>query len=142
VVFQAPSLLPPLNVLENTALPLLLRGVDAAAARSAARHALHALGLEPLANALPEELSGGQAQRVAVARVIADQPKLILADEPTGQLDHRAAVVVIDALFTAAVLTGAALVVTTHDQRIACRLQSQWSMTAGELTIAESSNAR
>jgi ABC-type lipoprotein export system ATPase subunit len=137
VVFQAPSLLPALDVAENVALPLLLRGVDAATAKWSALDALRSLGLETMANKLPEELSGGQAQRVAVARVLADHPRLILADEPTGQLDHVTGLDVIDALLTAAELTGAALVVNTHDPLIADQLPLRWSMTAGQLTITE-----
>ena len=137
VVFQAPSLLPALDGAENVALPLLLRRVDAATATRSAHDALRSLGLENMANKLPEELSGGQAQRVAVARVLADRPRLILADEPTGQLDHATGLEVIDALLTAAELTGAALVVNTHDPLIADRLPLRWSMTAGQLTITE-----
>ena len=137
VVFQGPSLLPALDVAENVALPLLLRGVDADTARGLALDALRSLGLETMANKLPEELSGGQAQRVAVARVLADRPRLILADEPTGQLDHATGLDVIDALLTAADLTGAALVVNTHDPLIANQLPRRWSMTAGQLTVTE-----
>jgi ABC-type lipoprotein export system ATPase subunit len=135
VVFQAPSLLPALDVSENVALPLLLRGVDADTARSSALDALRSLGLETMANKLPEELSGGQAQRVAVARVLADRPRLILADEPTGQLDHTTGSEVVEALLTAAELTGASLVVNTHDPLIANQFPLRWSMTAGQLTI-------
>jgi ABC-type lipoprotein export system ATPase subunit len=137
VVFQAPSLLAPLSVIENTALPLLLRGVDKQTAQSHAFDALRALGLDTLANKLPEELSGGQAQRIAVARVLADEPRLILADEPTGQLDHATGLDVIDALITTANLSGAALVVNTHDPAVAQRLPQRWNMHAGQLTITE-----
>jgi ABC-type lipoprotein export system ATPase subunit len=137
VVFQAPSLLPALDVVENVALPLLLRGVDANAANQSAHDALRLLGLDAMANKLPEELSGGQAQRVAVARVLADHPRLILADEPTGQLDHGTGLDVVRALLTAAEITGAALVVNTHDPFVANQLDVRWSLTAGQLTITE-----
>jgi ABC-type lipoprotein export system ATPase subunit len=136
VVFQGPSLLPSLDVLENVALPLLLRGLDTVTARNCALEALGSLGLEPMANKLPEELSGGQAQRIAVARVLADRPQLILADEPTGQLDHATGNEVISALLRAAELTGAALVVNTHDPLIANQFPIQWSMKAGQLTVS------
>ncbi len=137
VVFQASSLLPPLDVAENVALPLLLEGSDRHDAADQARTALIRLGLEDLSEKLPEELSGGQAQRVAIARVLAGRPQLILADEPTGQLDHTSAVAVIDALVAAALHTGAALVVNTHDPAVAARLDTRWTMADGTLANSE-----
>ncbi len=137
VVFQAPSLLPPLDVVENVALPLLLAGADRRDARTRAVAALARLGLEDLVGQLPEELSGGQAQRVAIARVLAGHPTLILADEPTGQLDHRSGRAVIDALMAAAIHTGAALVVNTHDPAVADQLDVRWSMANGTLVSSE-----
>ncbi|MEY2400316.1 MAG: putative transport system ATP-binding protein [Ilumatobacteraceae bacterium] len=133
VVFQGPSLLPPLDVLENVALPLLLQGIDRAAARSHAHVALERVGLESLSSKLPEELSGGQAQRVAVARVLAGRPRLILADEPTGQLDNINGALVVDALIDAATAMNAALIVNTHDPAIAERFTDRWTMSAGRL---------
>jgi ABC-type lipoprotein export system ATPase subunit len=135
VVFQGPSLLPPLDVRENVALPLLLAGVSEAEASAAAGAALDRLGLSSLAAKLPEELSGGQAQRVAVARVLAGRPQLILADEPTGQLDHATGGAVIDVLIESAVLLGAALVVTTHDPAVADRFDVRWEMADGRLLV-------
>lgn len=134
VVFQSPSLLPPLDVVENVALPLLLQGESRVSANSAALAALERLGLEALASKLPEELSGGQAQRVAIARVLAGRPRLILADEPTGQLDHHNGALVVDALISAAAELGAALIINTHDQTIADRLPICWAMAGGRLT--------
>ncbi len=131
VVFQGPSLLPPLDVTENVALPLLLGGASETDAHAAAAAALARLHLCALATKLPEELSGGQAQRVAVARVLAGRPRLILADEPTGQLDHAAATVIVDALVETASHLGAGLVVTTHDQLVAARLATRWTMADG-----------
>lgn len=133
VVFQGPSLLPALDVVENVALPLLLADVDDSAAARRARDALHRLGIDELANKLPEQLSGGQAQRVAVARVLASRPRLILADEPTGQLDHQAAHLVVDVLLQASAELGASLVVSTHDPIIADRLDVQWTMRDGRI---------
>jgi putative ABC transport system ATP-binding protein len=135
VVFQTPSLLPPLDVIENVALPVLLAGADRSKAEEAAHHALARLGLDALAPKLPEELSGGQAQRVAVARALAGAPRLLLADEPTGQLDHIAGTQVIDVLLEAAMLTGAALVISTHDPQIARRLRRHWQMVDGRLLV-------
>ena len=139
VIFQGPSLLPPLDVAENVALPLLLAGLPAPEAADAARRALDRLGLAGLAPKLPEELSGGQTQRVAVARALAGRPRLILADEPTGQLDHRAGAAVVDALLETADALGAALVVATHDPLVAGRLTARWSMTDGRLFVPEGS---
>ena len=133
VVFQGPSLLPPLDVAENVTLPLLLAGATRTAARAAAEAALDRLALSSLASKLPEELSGGQAQRVAVARVLAGRPRLVLADEPTGQLDFATGATVIDALMEAVDHLDAALVVTTHDPRTAARLSTRWTMADGEL---------
>jgi len=133
VVFQGPSLLAPLDVTENVALPQLLAGAEEAEALAGARRALARLGLIELAGNLPEELSGGQAQRVAVARVLAGAPRLILADEPTGQLDHATATSVVQALLEAADALRAALLVTTHDPEVAGLLPTRWAMVDGRL---------
>ena len=134
VVFQGPSLLPPLSVLENTALPLVIGGMTDTDAQRVARGALRTLGLEELADKLPEEISGGQAQRVAVARALAGRPSLILADEPTGQLDSVNAAAVVDVLIAASALAGAALVISTHDLQLAARLPERWEIHNGQLT--------
>jgi ABC-type lipoprotein export system ATPase subunit len=133
VVFQGPSLLAPLDVLENVALPLLLMGAAEAGAREQARRALDLAGVADLAARLPEELSGGQAQRVAVARALVSRPRLILADEPTGQLDRASARRVIDLLVAVAGSLGAALVVSTHDAGVAEALPVRWRMDRGRL---------
>jgi ABC-type lipoprotein export system ATPase subunit len=137
VVFQSPSLMPPLTVLENVSLPLLLVGLERDDAGRHARQALGALDLEELADKLPEELSGGQAQRVAIARILASRPQLILADEPTGQLDHLTGAHVIDALVAVATTANAGLVVNTHDPTVAERFPTQWNMADGRLTTPE-----
>jgi ABC-type lipoprotein export system ATPase subunit len=137
VVFQGPSLLPPLTVEENVALPLVLSGVPDGAAHPRARQALAALDLVDLAEKLPEEISGGQAQRAAIARALAGEPLLILADEPTGQLDHASGAAVVDVLLTAADRTNAGLVVATHDPSVAERLAERWEMHDGRLGVKE-----
>lgn len=133
LVFQGRSLVSTLDVTENVRLPLLFAGVAEPVATARAADALDRLGIAELAHALPDALSGGQAQRVAIARVLAAQPRLILADEPTGQLDHTAAALVIDVLITAADDLGSALIVSTHDPLIARRLPTQWAMRDGRL---------
>jgi ABC-type lipoprotein export system ATPase subunit len=138
VVFQGPSLLPPLTVAENVALPLLLAGRTEERAREGARAALERLGLAELSDKLPEEISGGQAQRVAVARALTGAPLLLLADEPTGQLDHETAAEVVDVLEEAARHSGAALVVATHDPEVAERLPQRWVMRDGRLVFSPS----
>lgn len=134
LVFQSPSLIPALDVGENVALPLILAGTPARQARGAADDALAALGIGWLGQKLPEELSGGQAQRAAIARVLACRPSLILADEPTGQLDHQTAGRIMQVLIQAADSLGAALLVTTHDPVIAGLLDRNWHMHDGTLT--------
>jgi putative ABC transport system ATP-binding protein len=136
VVFQGPSLLPALDVLENTTLAAVLTGTDEAEATQRALVALESVGLAGYAGQLADTLSGGQAQRVAVARAMTLRPRLILADEPTGQLDAGTGAHVLDALLTAAQETGAALVVTTHDPSIAGRLDERWTMDDGRLLVA------
>ena len=131
MVFQGPSLLPPLSVLENVALPLQLAGIRADEATAEALRALARLDLADLAEKLPEEISGGQAQRVAVARVLASRPRLILADEPTSQLDRSNGAHVIDVLIEAADTLQAALLISTHDHAIADRFTTRWTVADG-----------
>src|SRR5882672_3849326 len=137
IVFQGPSLLPPLDVTENIALPLLLAGGQETQSRERAAAALHDVGLDELAARLPEELSGGQAQRVAVARALAARPRLVLADEPTGQLDSAHAAQVAGLLLDAASRLGAGLVLATHDLTIAGRLPVRWQMAGGRMVIED-----
>jgi ABC-type lipoprotein export system ATPase subunit len=134
VVFQGPSLLPSLDAMENVTLPLLLAGVPADEAARVAAEALDAVGVLDVASQLPDELSGGQAQRVAVARALAGSPQLIVADEPTGQLDHAAAADVLSALEASAAASGAALIVSTHDRTVSSRFACRWTMSDGRLT--------
>jgi putative ABC transport system ATP-binding protein/lipoprotein-releasing system ATP-binding protein len=137
VIFQGPSLLAALTVLENVALPLVLGGATNADARAHASETLERLGLTALTDKLPEEISGGQAQRVAVARALAGSPRLILADEPTGQLDRDNGAAVVQVLLAAAEHAAAALVVATHDPTVAARLPQRWEMDSGRLVTTK-----
>ena len=132
-VFQTESLLAPLTVLENIEVPQLLLGSNPDEARGDAALILRALDLAELADKLPEEISGGQAQRAAVARSLITQPELILADEPTGQLDHQTAKHLLSLLLRRIKGTDTALVIATHDPIIASRMETQWTMDHGVL---------
>ena len=136
-VFQAQSLLAPLSALENAALPMLLLGAEPDLALGRARDLLERLGLGSVMQQLPEELSGGQAQRVAVARALVTAPRLILADEPTGQLDSVSAQHLMDVLIAECDRINAALVVATHDPQVATRLGQVWQMARGVLVQRE-----
>ncbi|KQW18183.1 MULTISPECIES: ATP-binding cassette domain-containing protein [Nitrobacteraceae] len=135
MVFQSPSLMAPLSVIENVELPLILKdGRDDA--RATAMEALKRVGLADLANKLPEELSGGQGQRVAMARAIAARPQLLLADEPTGQLDQATGLALIDGLLNWLAGSPTALVIATHDLAIAERMERIWHMDHGQMCSA------
>jgi ABC-type lipoprotein export system ATPase subunit len=118
-------------VLENVALARQLTGEPEVSALLAARGALDRLGLGELADKLPEEISGGQAQRVAIARALVGNPRLILADEPTSQLDRVNGERVVDLLLEVSDASGAALVVATHDEAVATRLDERWHVADG-----------
>ena len=135
IAFQAPSLIPTLSVVENVEVPLRIAGcIPSPRARAVA--ALESLGLADIADKIPDELSGGQAQRVALARVIALKPRLILADEPTGQLDQLIARQTVDALLDSIEGRDTALVVATHDPSVAERMKTTWLMDYGELRLS------
>jgi putative ABC transport system ATP-binding protein/lipoprotein-releasing system ATP-binding protein len=132
-VFQTESLLAPLTVLENIEVPRLLGGSNADEARNDASEILGALDLGAIADKLPEEISGGQAQRAAVARSLITEPALILADEPTGQLDHHTAAHLLDLLLRRLEGRDTALVIATHDPVVASRMKTRWTMDHGVL---------
>ena len=136
LAFQSPSLLAPLTVAENIALPLIM-GRSEQAIGAAVSAALQIFDLTSLADKLPEELSGGQMQRVALARAIAGNPSLILADEPTGQLDQPTGRSVLDALLLHLEGTDTALVISTHDPAVAQRMSQVWRMKHGVLSTTE-----
>ena len=132
VSFQVSSLLPSLTVRQNVEVPLLVLGE--ANATSRAKEALDRFGLVNLGERFPDEISGGQAQRVALARAMAASPRLLLADEPTGQLDQETGRIVIDTLIDWANQSHCALVVATHDQQVARKFKNLWRMSFGVLS--------
>src|SRR4051812_40334740 len=141
-VFQGPGLLPPLSVLDNVRLPLLLLEIAESEASEAALDALGLFDLEHLRHKLPEEISGGQAQRVAIARALVVRPSLVLADEPTGQLDTATAFAVLDRLLAIVDDIGAAILLSTHDDRVAVQLAKRWTMRDGILRTADEADPR
>lgn len=121
-IFQQYNLLPKLSVLENVKLPLLYRGLSEHEQNTRAIEALKSVGLESKRSNLPSQLSGGQQQRVSIARALAGDPSVILADEPTGALDSRTSAEVIEFL-TELNRAGNTIVLITHDNMIASKTQ-------------------
>jgi len=135
-VFQAFHLLPHLNAEQNVALPLLLRGTPAEEMRSRARALLGAVGLGGREGAMPRELSGGELQRVAIARALVGEPKLVLADEPTGNLDPDNARQVLEILRGQVKKHGAAGILVTHSEAAAATCDRQYRLTVEGLKPA------
>lgn len=131
IVFQNFHLVPTMTALENVAVPLELAGRVDAFDRAAA--ALTAVGLGHRTSHYPAQLSGGEQQRVALARAIAVKPKLILADEPTGNLDAATGETIVELLFRLASEEGATLLLITHDKNLAARCRRQLSLADGRL---------
>lgn len=131
-IFQSFQLLPALSALENVMLPLQLKNNPEARALSLA--ALKQVGLSERMQHYPKQLSGGEQQRVAIARAFATQPKLLFADEPTGNLDHATGQMIIELLFEMNASQGTTLVLVTHDLTLAARCQRQLVLSQGQLT--------
>ena len=130
MAFQGPSLLPPLTVLENVVLPLLLEGAEEPMATRAAQSMLERFDLGEVASKLPEEISGGQSQRAGIARALVGSPKLVLADEPTGNLDPENARQVLSLFQAQAKEHGAAAILATHSERAAAACDRRYRLTA------------
>ena len=133
-VFQSFNLLPRLSVLENVELPLLYRGASSAEARLKAQLAVERLGLGDRITHRPAELSGGQKQRIAIARALVGEPTLILADEPTGNLDSSSAQETMNLLLELNHEQAVTLIMVTHDPGLACQLDRCLHVQDGQLT--------
>jgi putative ABC transport system ATP-binding protein len=130
-VFQAFHVLPQLNVEQNVGLPLLLRGIDSKEKTTAA---IAAVGLAGREASAPRELSGGELQRVAIARALVGTPKLVLADEPTGNLDPENARQVLELFRTEVKTRGAAAILATHSEAAAAACDRRYRLTPAGLT--------
>lgn len=137
IVLQFGQLLPELTVVQNVALPLLLEGHRRAESQRAARSWLERLGVVEMADASPAELSGGEQQRVAVARALVTGPKVVFADEPTGALDTVAGEQVLGQLLGVVRDSGATLVMVTHDNRVAARADREIMLRDGLVEKAQ-----
>jgi putative ABC transport system ATP-binding protein len=140
IVFQAFHLIPTMTALENVAVPLDLAGVPHAAER--ARQELAGVGLGGRLDHYPGQLSGGEQQRVALARALAPEPAILVADEPTGNLDEATGRQIIELMFDLKARRGATLVLVTHDAGLARRCDRMIRLRSGEIERDESSPAR
>jgi putative ABC transport system ATP-binding protein len=132
-VFQAFHVLPHLTVEQNVGLPLLLRGFDANEIHLKTKKLIAAVGLADRENSMPRELSGGELQRVAIARALVGEPKLVLADEPTGNLDQENARQVLELLREQVKAHGAAGILVTHSEAAAATCDRRYRLTASGL---------
>jgi lipoprotein-releasing system ATP-binding protein len=135
-VYQFHFLLPELTALENVMVPLRIRRNGAAIAQQKAEYILEAVGLSHRLHHKPSELSGGERQRVAIARALITEPACILADEPTGNLDEKAAAEVFELMLALNERFNTALLIVTHDLRLAAKMDRQLLLTQGHLTEA------
>ena len=132
-VYQAHHLLPEFSALENVMMPQLIAGKTKAAAEAEARRLLDIMGLSQRLAHRPSQLSGGEQQRVAIARALANHPRVLLADEPTGNLDPRTAAGVFDALIAIVREEGTAALVATHNLELAARMDRTLVLDDGKL---------
>jgi lipoprotein-releasing system ATP-binding protein len=132
-IYQAHHLLPELSAVENVMLPQMIRGLGKASARTRAAELLSYLGLKERLTHRPAELSGGEQQRVAIARAVANAPRILLADEPTGNLDVRTADRVFEALTQLVRASGLAAIIATHNLELAERMDRQVTLREGQV---------
>ena len=133
-VFQFHNLIPVLTALENVELPLITSGVKRKVSRDRAMELFRRVGLQDRTDHLPDELSGGEQQRVAIARALANHPRIVLADEPTGDLDTQTGSEVVQLMHSMAKQEGSSVVVVTHDPVVAERADRLVEMRDGRIT--------
>ena len=132
-VFQSFNLAPTLNVFKNVELPLMIRGMEPAKRQEIVARNLTTVGLTDKAHNLPSQLSGGQKQRVAIARALVNEPKILLADEPTGNLDSKSSREIIDHMVGLRRQIGITVIMVTHDQSIADRTERTIRIMDGKI---------
>jgi lipoprotein-releasing system ATP-binding protein len=132
-VYQFHHLLPEFTALDNVALPHMIAGASKHAARDRAARLLRALGLGARLTHQPAQLSGGEQQRVAIARALANQPQLVLADEPTGNLDPKTSAAVFDSLYGLVRKAGVAALIATHNLELASHMDRVFALKDGRL---------
>lgn len=134
-VYQFHHLLPEFSAVENVAMPLVIGGQKPADAKAEAEKLLEKVGLGHRLGHKPSELSGGERQRAALARALITRPACLLADEPTGNLDHRTAEGIFDLIMELNQQMNTALVIVTHDRQLAARMDTAYTLIDGELTF-------
>ena len=135
-VYQFHHLLPEFTAIENVAMPLFIRGIDEATAKAKASEILSEMGLDHRLDHRPVELSGGERQRAAIARALVTEPNVVLADEPTGNLDEVTAQTVFEMMLELNQRIGTALVMVTHDPNLAAKMDKIYHLESGVLRLA------
>lgn len=132
-IFQSYNLLPVLNAIENVELPMECKGVPKSERRKRAEHLIELVGLSDRANHRPDEMSGGEKQRVAIARALANEPAIILADEPTGNLDSETGERIVELLGNLNEELGTTIIIVTHDDKIASLAKRKIQLKDGRI---------